>query len=80
MNKILKTLIKLSSKERKNTEWDIELITARKFENLDIKKLKGFDDLYRAKRGQVRIIFSIKPTDVKIIKVDKRNDNTYKNL
>ena len=80
MNKILKTLIKLSSKERKNTEWDIESITNRNFENLDIKKLKGFDCLYRAKRGQVRIIFSIKTTDVKIIKVDIRNNNTYKNL
>ena len=80
MNKILKSLIKFSSKERKNAEDDIACITGRKFENLNIKKLKGFENLYRSRRGRVRIVFSLNPTDVKIIKVDKKNDNTYNDL
>lgn len=77
MNKILKILAKLSSKERSNAKEDIALIVARKLEGLDIKKLKGFDKLYRAKRGKVRIIFFMDQNITDIVKIDRRNDNTY---
>ena len=80
MNKILKTLIKFSSKERLKIEQDIKLIINREIENLDVKKLKGFDSLYRAKRGKARIIFHMDEKEVNIIKIDRRNDNTYKDL
>lgn len=80
MNKILKSLIKFSSKERLQVQQDTLLITNREFQTLNIKKLSGFDSLYRAKRGKARIIFYMNEKEVKIIRIDRRNDNTYKNL
>jgi len=80
MNKILKSLIKFSYKERLQVEQDVLLITNREFHALDIKKLSGFEFLYRAKRGKARIIFYMDEKEVKIIKIDRRSDNTYKNL
>jgi mRNA-degrading endonuclease RelE of RelBE toxin-antitoxin system len=78
MNKILKSLVRFSTKERLKIQEDIKLITERNIKNLDTKKLKGFDNLYRARRGKVRIIFYMDERKVEIIKIDKRNDNTYK--
>ena len=80
MNKLLKFLSKLSFKERKNIDNDIGLILAGKLDNLDIKKLKGFEELYRSKRGNIRIIFSMNKNEVRIIRIDRRNDKTYKDL
>ncbi|MEK7116748.1 MAG: hypothetical protein AAB837_01115 [Patescibacteria group bacterium] len=80
MNKILKSLIKFSPKERLQIQQDALLITNREFHTLNIKKLKGFGGLYRAKNGKARIVFYMNEKEVKIIKIDRRNDNTYKNL
>lgn len=80
MNKILKSLIKFSPKERLQVQQDVLLITKREFQTLDVKKLKGFGGLYRAKRGKARIVFYMDEKEVKIIKIDRRNDNTYKDL
>lgn len=77
MNKILKFLNKLSVKERKSTEEDIKLIVARNLETLDVKKLAGFNNLFRSKRGKVRIIFLMEGDKTHIIKISRRNDNTY---
>jgi mRNA-degrading endonuclease RelE of RelBE toxin-antitoxin system len=77
MNKILKFLSKLSPKERKNVEEDLKLIVARKFETLDIRKLSGFDNFFRSKRGKVRIIFLMEGNKTQIIKIGRRNDTTY---
>ncbi len=80
MNKILKSLISFSTKERLKIQEDIKLITERDIKNLNIKKLKGFDNLYRARRGRVRIIFQMDEAGVEIVKIDRRNDNTYREL
>ena len=77
MNKIDKFLNKLSVRERDETlEW-MERIKRRDFEGLHIKKLKGFDNLYRVRIGKIRIIFYWKDTIIEIVKIDRRNDNTY---
>ena len=57
MHKIEKFLKKLSDKEHKEVEKIIESILFDKGKNLNIKKLKGIDDVYRIRKGSIRIIF-----------------------
>ena len=80
MNKILRSLLKFSSKERIRIQRDVDLITQGNVESLNIKKLKGFTDLYRTRRGKARIIFKMNEREIRIVKIDRRNDNTYKDL
>jgi mRNA-degrading endonuclease RelE of RelBE toxin-antitoxin system len=80
MNKIDKFLNKLSSKERDIIDECLKLIKKKNFEGLNFKKLGGFDALYRVRKSGIRIIFSWSRQDINIIKIDRKNDNTYKNL
>ena len=57
MNKIDKFLKKLSKNEKCDTLLCLKLIQNRNFNNLNIKKLKGFDNLYRVRIGKLRIIY-----------------------
>jgi mRNA-degrading endonuclease RelE of RelBE toxin-antitoxin system len=80
MNKVDKFLNKLSNKERITVLECLKLIKAKNFEGLNFKKLSGFDILYRVRKGSIRIVFSWEWQNVNIIKIDRKNDNTYKDL
>jgi mRNA-degrading endonuclease RelE of RelBE toxin-antitoxin system len=80
MNKIDKFLNKLSKKERAIIEDCLKSIKNKNFEDLNFKKLSGFDVLYRVRRGSIRVVFYWEGQNVNIIKIDRKNDNTYKNL
>ncbi|HEY9583090.1 MAG TPA: hypothetical protein VJK09_02135 [Candidatus Paceibacterota bacterium] len=56
-------------------------ICAGNITGLNIRKLSGYTSAYRAKQGKVRVIFEMVPGQMPEIRiVDRRNDNTYKNL
>ncbi len=80
MNKIDKFLSKLSLKERIIALECMDAVKTRNFKDLNFKKLKGFDDLYRIRKSKLRIIFYMNKSEVRIIKIDNRNDNTYGDL
>ncbi len=80
MNKIDKFLNKLSKKERVIVENCLKSIKNKNFEGLNFKKLSGFDVLYRVRKGGIRIVFSWEGQNVNIIKIDRKNNNTYKDL
>ena len=80
MNKIDKFLSKLPLKERVIAKACLDLVKSKKFERLDYKKLKGFSNLYRVRQTRIRIVFYMDESKIEIIKVDRRNDNTYKDL
>lgn len=47
----------------------------------DYKVLKGYNNYYLVDQGEFRIIYIIENTEIKIIKVGKRNDDeVYQNL
>ncbi|HEY4508848.1 MAG TPA: type II toxin-antitoxin system RelE/ParE family toxin [Candidatus Paceibacterota bacterium] len=77
MNKIEKFLKKLIPKDRDSAEKTINSILSGKFDNLDIKKLQGFDKKYRVRIGKMRIQFYIVGKIVEIERIEFRNDNTY---
>ena len=76
MNKIEKLLSKLSNKERAVLRAILSRIHSRSYKNLNIKKLRGNLNLFRVRKGDIRIIFRVEK-DVRILSISRRNDNTY---
>lgn len=78
MNKIEKFLRKLDKKNRIPIKNLIGEIRNKRFEGLDNKKLKGFNDIFRVRKGKTRIIYQKIDGEISILAVDKRDDDTYK--
>ena len=81
VDRIEKVLRTLSQKERQEIEALLTRIKRRDIASLDVKKLKGYHDTYRVRKGTFRVIFHIaSEDDVRIIAVERRSDTTYTNL
>jgi len=78
MDKISKALKKFSAKEKKFVKVILEKIKKSDFKNLNIRKLKARQDIYRIKKANIRIIYKIKNKRIIVLTVEKRSDNTYK--
>lgn len=76
MNRIEKLLKKLSGKERVVIKSLILKIHSGNYKGLDIKKLKGDMNLFRIRKGDIRIIFSTDES-INILSISRRNDTTY---
>lgn len=77
MDKIEKFLKKLSQKERVAIEQIIDQIARRDIASVDVKKLQGEEYLFRARKGDIRIIFSIKKDQIHILAIERKSDTTY---
>ncbi len=78
MDKIQKALNKLTPKERGVIKFVLQKIKGHDLNNLDIKKLKGRDDIFRICKGKLRIIYrQDKNNGIFLISIDRRSDNTY---
>lgn len=78
MDKIEKILRSISQSDRQMLEVILELLMKKKFDTLDIKKLKS-TNLYRARKGRFRIIFGFDENkEIIIYKIKSRNERTYK--
>ena len=77
MNKIQKFLAKLNRKERETADLIIEKIQSQEFEGLNIKKLKGFEKLFRVRKGDLRVIFSVEKNNVNILDIARKSSTTY---
>lgn len=77
-DKIQKALDKLSDRERKAIDELLKKIKTKHLDNLDLKKLKGRDDIYRVRKGDIRIIYRQNSDDgIYILEIGRRNDTTY---
>ncbi|HRH24069.1 MAG TPA: type II toxin-antitoxin system RelE/ParE family toxin [Candidatus Paceibacterota bacterium] len=79
MDKIAKLLKKLSPKERERLEEVLGLLISGTTSSLDIKKLKGADEVFRVRLGESRIIFQKRGGEIRILEVSRRDESTYKN-
>lgn len=78
MNKSHKYIRKLSPHERDVLQQIIEKIKSGDVFGLDIKKLKGYNNSFRVRKGKHRIIFHLDMNGMTIIDdVVRRDDNTY---
>lgn len=78
MDKIEKILNKLSPKERKRVKDILLKIDSNDFQNLDIKKLKTRDDIFRIRKGDIRIILCKKENSINVLSIERRGSKTYK--
>lgn len=78
MDKIFKFLRKRTKKERLLLMALVDLIVQKKTESLDIKKLTGYDNLFRVRSGKFRVIFKMGQDESVIVKIDERDEQTYR--
>ncbi len=78
MDKIKKALNKLTSKEKKMVKEALQEIEKGNFANLDIKKLKTRKDIFRIRKGNIRIIYRKIKDRFFILTIERRSDKTYK--
>ena len=78
MDKITKALNKLNNKEKKWIKDILKQLYSGQFKKLDIKKLKGREDIFRARKGNFRIIYKVKNENIFILAIERRCENTYK--
>ena len=80
-DKIKKLLAKLTAKERQLVKLLILRVQLDDTEGLDIKQLRGHDDLFRVRKGRLRIVYrKAAASELLIVRIDRRNERTYKDL
>ena len=78
MPTLKKLLSRFSAEDRKILESLIERVFSLNWENLDIKKLKGYQNVFRLRKGELRIIYQVINKKILIINIARRKENTYK--
>jgi mRNA-degrading endonuclease RelE of RelBE toxin-antitoxin system len=74
-----RSLKRFSPKERQEIERLVERIIARNLKGLDCKKLKGFKNLFRIRKGAIRVIFELRGVENPVvISIERRREDTYK--
>ena len=79
-DKIKKLLAKLSQQDRNLIKLLVLRITMDDTLGLDIKKIRGHGNLFRVRKNRLRIVYSKDNDNILIIKIDLRNEKTYKDL
>ena len=81
MNKIAKALRNLSSYEREAIKGILLKIKNGSLSGFDLKKLKNCNDIFRVRKGKLRIIFKKKDDNQYfILTIERRSDKTYNNF
>lgn len=82
MDRIEKALKKLTSKERDRVKIILSVLNSNNTNNmasLDIKKLKERNDIFRVRKGKIRILYRVDERgSIYILKISRRNEKTYK--
>ncbi|MFH1404922.1 MAG: hypothetical protein ABIH21_02370 [Patescibacteria group bacterium] len=77
VDKIDKEIDKYTQKERAVVKAILNQIKTGQLNNLDVVKLKNQNNIYRVRKGRVRIIFQKLENKTKILAVERRSDTTY---
>ena len=78
MDKIEKALNKLSAKEKQKFKQILFQIKASDFQGLNLKKLRKRHDIFRVRKGNMRIIFRKENDSIKILTLERKSSKTYK--
>jgi mRNA-degrading endonuclease RelE of RelBE toxin-antitoxin system len=79
MDKIQKALNKLSKKEKAIVKDILSILKTDKWsKSLNIKKLRGYTNIFRVRKNKIRIVYELSHDDeISILLIDRKNDNTY---
>jgi mRNA-degrading endonuclease RelE of RelBE toxin-antitoxin system len=79
-DKVAKALSKLSSNERAKIKQMLEQIKFGELGSLDLKRLKGHKDIFRARKGDLRVIYRSVDSKISVLSIERRSETTYKDL
>ena len=77
MDRIGKALRKLSKSEQRALKAILREILASNLAGLDVQKLKGHEEIYRVRKGSIRVIFRKSNGSFHILTIERRTDTTY---
>jgi mRNA-degrading endonuclease RelE of RelBE toxin-antitoxin system len=77
MDAIAKALKKLTAEERTRIKDVFIRLQSGKTSGLDVKKLKGRNDIFRVRKGDIRIIYRKVGRNIFILAIERRNEKTY---
>lgn len=78
MNKAEKFIARLNKRQRDVAIETTQKILSGDLGGLNIKKLQGFDNVYRVRKGDLRFVFKvISNGEHQIVQVTFRDDTTY---
>ncbi|MCR4260838.1 MAG: type II toxin-antitoxin system RelE/ParE family toxin [Candidatus Colwellbacteria bacterium] len=80
MDALEKSLRKLTAKERKLVKDVLFKLSANNLQGLDLKKLRGAEDIFRARKGALRIIYRKEGSKLFILAIERRQENTHKDI
>jgi mRNA-degrading endonuclease RelE of RelBE toxin-antitoxin system len=80
MDRIQKALKKLDAKERELVKRILLQLNQGDLTGLQLTKLTGRKDLFRVRKGRLRIIFRRSNGEIFIVAVERRRERTYKGL
>ncbi len=80
MDKIEKALNKLGKKERKTVRTLLYRLSKGDYQGVDIQKLKSRQDIYRARNGDIRVIYRRSNSDILVLAIERRSEKTYRNF
>lgn len=78
MDKIQKALQKLNTKEKKAVKEILNKLLSKEFLGLNIQKLRGHKDIYRVRKGNIRIIYKQTEKDLFLLAIERRSEKTYR--
>jgi len=77
MDAIKKALKRFTAKERGWVREVLERLASNELRGLDVKKLQGRDDIFRVRKGDIRIVFRKSGGIISILLIQRRNEKTY---
>jgi len=78
MDRIDKALRKLTPKEKEYVKDLTKTLQLGRFSGLSVKKLKIGKDIFRVRKGRMRIIYQVRDNHIFILKIRLRKEDTYK--
>ena len=72
MDKLEKSLNKLSAKEKAIIKSILLKLHTGEMQGMNMQKLQGHKDIFRIRKGNIRIIYQQKNEDTSILAIEKR--------
>lgn len=78
VDRITKYTDRLPADERRSVEDAMARIKRGDLAGLDVQKLKGHRDIYRARKGKTRLLFQERNGQYILLDVGRRSEKTYR--
>ncbi len=80
MDRIEKAFSKLSEKERRLVKTLLSKLMADDVFGLDLQKLTGHDDIFRLRKGDLRLIYRKAGRQMFLLAIERRSEKTYRDF